>query len=163
MGQQIKGRYASPDASDQRFSHRLDPLVPAFEDNQPIAFMDGDCVLCTFGARMIARFDKQGEIKICPVQSDLGQAVLTHYGLDVSDPDSWLFLEDGKVWTSMEAIIRVGERIGGIGRLLSVLRILPRPVREWLYRRIARNRYALLGRREMCMMPEPSLSDRLIG
>lgn len=148
---------------ERRFSHRDDPAVPDFDDTVPIAFMDGDCVLCTTGARMIARFDTSAEIKICPVQSDLGQAVLTHYGFDISDPDSWLFLEDGAVWTSIDAIIRVGERIGGIGRILSALRILPRPVRDWLYRRIARNRYAVMGRREQCMLPEPALRDRLIG
>ena len=136
--------------------------VPAFDDSRPIAFMDGECALCTGGARLISRFDRRSEIRICPTQSKLGQAVLRHYGLDPTDPDSWLFLSDGKATTSMDAIIRVGERMGGPGRLAGGLRVLPRSARDWLYRRIARNRYAVLGRTDMCAVPDKALQQRLM-
>ncbi|MEO1493482.1 MAG: DCC1-like thiol-disulfide oxidoreductase family protein [Pseudomonadota bacterium] len=142
--------------------YRDDPQVPAFDDAKPIAFMDGDCVLCTWGARMIARFDRSGEIRICPVQTPLGTAVMGHYGMAPDDPESWLFLEDGIAWKGMEAIIRVAERCGGPGRLISVMRVFPRGVRAWIYRRIARNRFALIGKRDQCMIPVPSLRARLM-
>lgn len=61
----------------------------------------------------------------------------------------------------MEAIIRIGARLGGPGRLLGVMRLLPRPAREWLYRRIARNRH-LFGRTDMRMLPDAELRARLI-
>ncbi len=143
-------------------AYRSDPVVPAFDDSAPIAFMDGDCVLCTTGARLIARFDRSGEIRICPVQTDLGTALLRHFGMDPGDPESWLLLEDGIGWEGLDAMIRVGERVGGWGRVMSVLRVLPRPLRIWLYRRIARNRYALFGRRDQCMLPVAALRSRLM-
>ncbi|WP_338117759.1 DCC1-like thiol-disulfide oxidoreductase family protein [Paracoccus versutus] len=43
-------------------------------------------------------------------------------------------------------MLQAGRRLGGWTRMAGVLRIFPRPVRNWLYRRFARNRYALFGR-----------------
>ena len=145
-----------------RYSYRKDPDVPAFDDSVPLVFMDGTCVLCTAGARAIARFDRKGEFRICPVQSPLGQAVLKHYGLEPDDPESWLYVVDGKAYASLDAIIRVASRLGGVGRFLQALRVLPRPAQDWLYRRIARNRYRLFGRTDMCTVPDPALRARLM-
>lgn len=149
------------------YSYREDTAVPAFDDSGPITFMDGECVLCTFGAKLIARFDKADAFKICRVQTPLGQAVLAHYGLSMDDPESWLLLVDGKAYTSMDAMIRAGRLVGGIGWLLQPLRLLPRAVQDWLYARIARNRYALfgraeLGRNDMCSVPDPRLRAKLM-
>lgn len=89
-------------------------------------------------------------------------AVLTHYGIAPGDPETWLYLEDGAAYTSIDAMIRVGSRIGGWGKALRVLRVLPRPVQDWFYRRIARNRYRLFGRTDMCAVPDPDLRARLM-
>ena len=146
----------------QAYSYLSDPDVPAFDDSGPVAFMDGQCALCTFGARTIARLDRKKEFKICPIQSFVGRAVLEHYGLDPSDPDSWLYLHEGRAETSLDAIMEVGRRLGGIGHVMSAFRVLPRPARDWLYRRMARNRYRLFGRAEMCALPDPELRRRLM-
>lgn len=145
-----------------RHSYRDDPSVPAFDDGGPIAVMDGACVLCTRGARMIARFDRSRAFRICPTQSEIGAALARHYGLEPDDPETWLFLEDGRAWSGMEAILRIGAAVGGPGRLLGAMRIVPRAGREWLYRRIAHNRY-VFGRTDMCSVPDPELRARLMG
>jgi predicted DCC family thiol-disulfide oxidoreductase YuxK len=138
--------------------------MPAARDlpPYPIAVMDGTCALCCFGARMIDRLDQSGEIRICTVQSDLGARLLAEYGLRPDDPESWLFLDGGQAYEGFDAMVKVGRRTGGWGRLLGVLRILPPPLRRWLYARIARNRYAVFGRADMCAIPSPSLRARLI-
>lgn len=142
-------------------SYRDDPAVPEFPDAGPIAVMDGACVLCASGARLILHFDRADAFRICPTQSALGTALSRHYGLEPSDPETWLFLENGRAWSGMEAIIRIGAAVGGPGRLLTLMRVIPRPGREWLYRRIARNRY-LLGKTDICATPDPRLRARLL-
>ncbi len=131
--------------------------------NAPIAVMDGTCALCSFGARMIHRLDRSGDIRICPIQTEMGQQLLRENGLDDLDPDTWLFIEDGTAWRDFDAMIRVGERCGGLGRVLSVLRLIPARPRGWLYARLARNRYAFFGRGDLCALPDPALQARLIG
>ena len=132
-------------------------------EDGPVAVMDATCALCSFGARAIHRLDRSGEIRICPIQTERGRALLTANNLDPDDPATWLFVEDGRVWTDFDAMIRIGERSGGIGRLLSILRLLPPRLRRWIYLRIARNRYRLFGRADLCAIPDPGLRRRLIG
>ena len=124
--------------------------------------MDGNCALCSFGARAIDWLDRSGDIRICPIQTATGQATLRAHGLDPSDPDTWLFIDETGVHHGLDGMIRVGERSGRWGYALSVLRILPGPLRRWLYARIARNRYALFGQRDMCAIPSASLQARLV-
>ncbi|MCF6443968.1 thiol-disulfide oxidoreductase DCC family protein [Nereida sp. MMG025] len=131
-------------------------------DPFPIAYMDGQCSLCSFGARAIDWLDRSGQIRICPVQSERGRAALAAHGLDPEDPESWLFIADGQAWDGFDAVAQVGRRCGGLGHVVRVVMILPAPLRQWLYRRVARNRYRLFGRREMCQIPSASLQARLI-
>lgn len=129
----------------------------------PVAVMDGACALCSWGARMIHRMDRSGDIRIATIQGETGAGLMRANGLDALDPDSWLFIEDGRVWRDFDAVIRVGERSGGWGRICSALRLIPRPVRDWLYARVARNRYAMFGRGDMCALPDPAFRARLLS
>ena len=148
--------------SKEPYSYRADPTVPAFDDSCPVTVVDGECVLCSVGARLIARFDKAREFRICRAQTKLGQSLLLHYGLSPDDPESWLYIVDGRAYTSLDGMIRAGKRVGGAGRLLQPLRLVPRPLQDWLYRRLARNRYWLFGRTDMCSIPDPALRARLM-
>jgi len=144
------------------YSYRADPSVPAFDDRHPIAFMDASCALCCFGARLIARIDRSGEVRICPVQTSLGSRLLRHYGLDQDDPDSWLLLDAGVARGGFDAIAHLGKRCGGWGHGLRLLMWLPRPLRDGLYRRIARSRYRWFGRADLCGLPDAGLRARLM-
>lgn len=144
------------------YSYRDDPAVPTFDDSAPVAVMDAECAVCSWGARMIHRLDRQGSTRICPIQTPLGAALLRHCGLDPNDPASWLFLDEGRAHKDFEAVLHAGRRFGGLGRLTQALRLIPRPLRDWLYRRLARNRYAVFGRSDMCALPDPGFQSRLL-
>ena len=144
------------------YSYRDDPSVPPFDDSAPVAVMDANCAICSWGARMIHRLDRAGTTRICPIQSPLGMALLGHYGLDPTDPASWLFLDAGTAHKDFEAVLYAGRRFGGLGHLTLALRLIPRPLRDWLYRRLARNRYALFGRADLCVLPDPALLRRIL-
>ena len=129
----------------------------------PVAVMDGTCALCAFGAKMVHRLDRAGTIRIAPIQGRTGSALMVKHGLDPLDPDSWLFIEeDGTVWRDLDALIRLGQRTGGIGWLLLWLKLFPRSARDWMYSRVASNRYAMFGRAEMCDIPNKALKARLL-
>ncbi len=144
------------------FSYRDDPAVPAFDDAGVLAVMDAECGLCARGVRWIAHHDGRAEFGIMPLQSTLGAELIRHYGMDPEDPLSWLYLEEGRGYTSLDAVIRVGWRLGGIWRGLVMLRVLPRPVQDRLYGLVARNRYRLTRRASFCEMPDAEIRRRLI-
>ncbi|MEM7075191.1 MAG: DUF393 domain-containing protein [Pseudomonadota bacterium] len=135
--------------------------MPDFDDSKPIAFMDGDCMLCCFGARAISKLDRSGNIRICPVQSPLGRSVLRHYDIDPSDPESWLYLEHGKAYSGFDAMIRIALYVGVARRLVLAVARLPTSWRVWIYQRIARNRH-WSGRANICRIPSSELRARLI-
>lgn len=90
-------------------------------------------------------------------------AALKHYGLQPADPESWIYLVDGNAYPSLDAMIRAGRRVGNWACWGAVLGILPRPVQDWLYRRLARNRYRLFGRTDMCAVSDAGLKQRLLS
>jgi predicted DCC family thiol-disulfide oxidoreductase YuxK len=125
--------------------------------------MDATCALCSFGARMLHRIDRTGDIRICPIQTEMGQGLLRDNGLDPDDPATWLFIDGDQVWTDFDAMIRIGERSGGFGYILSLMRVVPGPLRTRMYLWIARNRHRMFGRGDICAIPDAALRARLIG
>lgn len=144
------------------FSFRQVPQVPQFPDDAPLAVMDAECAVCSWGARMIHRLDRSGAAPICPIQTPLRASLLRHYGLQPTDSSSWLFIDEGAAHQDFEAVVHAARRFGGCGRLATVLLILPRRARDWLYQCLARNRYAIFGRADMCTIPDHAFQRRLL-
>ncbi|WP_425070950.1 thiol-disulfide oxidoreductase DCC family protein [Sagittula sp. S175] len=147
--------------SRSAFSWRLDPSVPTFDDSLWLVVMDGDCALCSATARRIARLDRDDRVRICRAQSRLGRALLAHFGLSPDDPESWVFIREGRAYGSLDAMIRL---LPGLHRAYLPLRALswlPSGLQDWLYARIARNRYHF-GKTDLCAMPDPELRRRLL-
>jgi len=145
-----------------QYSYRHDKKVPEFNDSGPICVMDAHCSLCARGAKWIAHNDRSNEFSIVPLQSDLGKALMTHYVMDPTDPTSWLYLADGRGYASLDALIRVGQRLGRVWRLLAILRIIPKGLRDILYRTVARNRYRWFGTTDLCSLPDCEVQKRLM-
>ncbi len=61
------------------------------------------------------------------------------------------------------AIIHLGFLLGGWWKFLSALaRVVPRPLRDVIYRLIARNRYRWFGKKESCRIPSEAERSRFL-
>ena len=87
---------------------------------------------------------------------------MREHGIDPSDPASFLLVRDSVAQTDSSAVISVLTGLGGPWRAAGVLRLVPKAVRDPLYRFIARHRYRLLGRRASCFLPEPGDQGRFL-
>ena len=137
------------------------------DDCHAVLVFDGVCVLCSGWVRFLLRHDHAGRYAFASMQGDRGRALLRAHGLDPDDPLSLLLLEydraDGaRVSVDSDAVRRVLAGMGGLWRLAHLIAILPRPLRDSLYRMLARNRYRLFGRHEACMVPEPAQAHRFL-
>jgi predicted DCC family thiol-disulfide oxidoreductase YuxK len=131
-------------------------------DGRDLIVFDGECVLCSGFFRFITRVDRTQRFHFAHAQSPFGQALYTALGLPNDDFETNLIIVDGVVHTHLDSFAAAMRAIGWPWRALGVIRLLPRPLKTFLYARIARNRYALFGRYDTCMMPDPSLSARFI-
>jgi salicylate hydroxylase len=61
-----------------------------------------------------------------------------------------------------DAVLAIAAGLPFPWRLLAVGRVVPRPVRDALYRLVARNRYRWFGRRITCPVPSPRVRDRFL-
>ncbi|CAN7458996.1 thiol-disulfide oxidoreductase DCC family protein [Pseudoxanthomonas sp. LjRoot143] len=118
----------------------------------PVIVFDGICVLCNGWVRFLLKHDREGRYRFAAMQSDAGRALLAGHGLDPDDPASFLLVEGAQAWTDSDAIRRVLTGLGGVWRLAAVIAVVPRVVRDPLYRWVARNRYRWFGTTE-CRVP----------
>ena len=125
--------------------------------------MDAECALCSWGARTIAANDRDDLFRIAPMQSATGRSLLIEHGLDPEDPDSWLLLKDGEAMVGARAVIAAGRRLAFPWRALAWLgACVPGPLREPVYRFVARNRIRWFGKGDLCALPDPELKRRLL-
>lgn len=142
-------------------SWRDDPQVPEFDDGKALLIFDGVCVLCSSSSAFVMRRDKAGRINMASAQSPLGAALYRHVGLD-SD-HSYLLLRDGRAFTKTAATFALLGALGGGWRLLNVGRVVPERFRDWLYDRIAANRYRWFGKADYCALLTPEQRARLLS
>lgn len=128
----------------------------------PVLVFDGVCVLCSRWVRFVLRHDRRQRVRFAAMQSERGRALLAGHGLDPDDPSSLLLLQEGRAFQDTEAILRLLSELGRGWRLAGLLRVVPRALRDALYRTVARNRYRWFGRTASCLLPPASARDRFL-
>jgi predicted DCC family thiol-disulfide oxidoreductase YuxK len=145
------------------YSYKGDPAVPAFPDDRPVIVFDSHCVLCSRWARFVLKHDRRRHFRVLPAQTPLGRALYVHLGLDPEDYETNILIADGVAWFKSEASIRMAEGLGLPLSLARIFRLLPLPWRDWLYDVVARNRFRLFGRRDVCFAPAEHDRDRFLA
>jgi predicted DCC family thiol-disulfide oxidoreductase YuxK len=129
---------------------------------QPLIVFDGIWHLCTGFVHFVIGWDREALFQFLPAQSPRGDALYARLGLKSGDWDSNLLVLDGRVYTELDAFIEIARRFGGIWRLTPILYAIPQALRDWLYNRLARNRYRWFGKRDVCYLPTPELAARFL-
>jgi predicted DCC family thiol-disulfide oxidoreductase YuxK len=128
----------------------------------PLVLFDGVCNLCSGSVQFLLPRDRTGQLYFAPIQSAIGQQVLERHKLPLEDWDSFVFLDEGRVYLKAEAVLRIVRFLHWPWRTLRILRLLPKSPTDWCYDRVARNRYALFGVRQRCMVPDAKSSARFV-
>lgn len=143
------------------YAYRDDPAVPAFDDSRPVFIFDHVCVLCSGGVSFIMKHDHAAAIAFTPAQGPLGSALARHFGIDWDE--SYIFIRNGRAFTRSDGYFEVARALGGWWRAALVFRFIPRPLRDWAYDMIAKNRYRWFGKTaEACPLLTPEQRARLI-
>jgi predicted DCC family thiol-disulfide oxidoreductase YuxK len=127
-----------------------------------LVVFDGACVLCNGFARFVHRHDRKGTFRFATAQSPIGRAVYEGVGLSPDAMETVLVRRRGHVLQKSDAFFATLAAFGGLWPAVNIARLVPRPIRDWVYDRIARNRYRLFGRLDACPMPPPELRARFV-
>ena len=129
--------------------------------NPPIIFFDGVCGMCNRFVDLILKIDSKGTFTFAPIQGETAKQMLPPLS---EAPQEWsmFYLDEQGVYEESEAFLKVYRRLGGTWRLLSLLRLVPRGIRDFVYRTVARNRYRWFGRIDACRIPSPEEQGRFL-
>jgi predicted DCC family thiol-disulfide oxidoreductase YuxK len=128
-----------------------------------VVIFDGICNLCAHSVQFILRHEAKPEILFASLQSAQGARLLREFNFNPDDAKTFVLISGGKAYVKSTAAIRVARQLRGAWKLLSAVWVIPRPVRNYLYDLVARNRYRWFGQLEACMVPTPDLACRFLS
>ena len=127
----------------------------------PVIYYDGYCALCDRFIGFVLARDRKHRYRYAPLS---GETARGRFGesIDPEEPRTVLLEEPGKTRVRSDAALAILAGLGGGWKLVQALRIIPRPIRDWVYDVIARHRFKWFGRRAECRIPAPDETDRFL-
>lgn len=133
------------------------------QGDKKIILFDGVCNLCNSAIQFVIKHDKKNIYKFAALQSDVAKLLLNERGIDSSQIDSIILIDPNiAYYTKSAAALEIGKSFGGGWRLLGVFRWVPKPIRDWVYDLVAKNRYSWFGKQNECMIPSPELKAKFL-
>ena len=120
--------------------------------NNPIILFDGVCNLCNGAVDFILKRDKHKQFRFVSLQSETGLYIIKKFKI-APETDSVILIQNKKVFIESDAAIKIAQQLTPFWKLLLVFKIIPKKVRDKLYRWVAKNRYNWFGKKQSCRIP----------
>lgn len=137
-------------------------MTSAADPDRPIILFDGVCNLCTGSVRFVIKRDSRKQFRFASLQSPLAEKLLGPEALAGDRLESMILVTGSRVYRKSTAALLTARRLDGLWPLLSILLVIPRPLRDAIYDWIGRRRYRLFGKREVCWEPPGAFADRFV-
>ncbi|HEX7674255.1 MAG TPA: DCC1-like thiol-disulfide oxidoreductase family protein [Bdellovibrio sp.] len=125
-----------------------------------VVFFDGICHLCNGFVDAVISRDKSHAYLFAPLQGSTAEELLP--AKDRTDLSTVVYYESGKLYYRSAAILKILSGLGGLYKLTAIGWLIPGPLRDLLYKLIAKNRYAWFGQRDFCRLPTPDERSYLL-
>lgn len=142
--------------SSPEFSNKVN--IPT---GKTLVLFDGYCNLCNGAVQFILKRDRKEQFYFASLSWSAGAAIVQRFP-EFEGVDSILVYDKGKVFGESSAALKIAGYLGGLWPLMQVFWIVPRFVRDGIYRFIASNRYKWFGKKESCMIPDRDVSKRFL-
>jgi predicted DCC family thiol-disulfide oxidoreductase YuxK len=126
-----------------------------------IIVFDGVCNFCNRIVQLIIRHDPSSQIHFAAQQSEAGEKLIKDLAIKESS-NSVLFVKDGLVYYQSDAVIEIAKLLKGWPIIFKYGIIVPRFLRNAIYKFIAANRYAIFGKQDQCMVPKEEDRGRFL-
>lgn len=126
---------------------------------KPIVFFDGYCNLCNGAVQFILQRDHRHIFRYASLQGTTASELI---GNSVQNIDTLVLYKNGQTFTRSTAALLIAKELKGLWPLLYGLIIVPRFIRDGIYRYIANHRYRWFGKKETCWRYEESYEDQFL-
>ena len=137
------------------------------ETPNPIVLYDGVCGLCNRLNQFLLKRDHHDRFRFASLQSSLAGSLTLRHGANSKDLDTVYVVVDHNRPTEhllarSDAIIHVLTQLGGGWKLMGIAKLIPKSLRDGVYKIVARNRYRVFGKHDSCMLPDPKNKDKFL-
>lgn len=122
---------------------------------------DGDCVFCQRSVRFIHRHDRRDEFRFASRQGRAGERLLREHRIGLA-PNSMVLVDEEGVWLRSDAVLRIAARLPRPWTWARALLLVPRGVRDLLYRFVALLRHKVSGYLPACELPDAALRAKIL-
>ncbi len=122
---------------------------------------DGVCNFCNDWVNFIIEQDSKNHFKFTPLQSEIAEKLLEKHNIN-KETDSVILIEDGKAYTHSTAALRIARNLDGIWSVFYILLLVPKFIRDFFYKILAKYRYKLFGKKDECMIPTPEIRRKFL-
>jgi predicted DCC family thiol-disulfide oxidoreductase YuxK len=137
--------------------------IQELPQDKKIILFDGVCNLCDSSVQYVIKHDKKDLFRFVSLQSELGQKILKHIGINPMHIDSIVLYEPGiSYYYKSTAALQISKALSGVFTLARVFTLLPAGIRDTIYDYIAKNRYNWYGKKEACMIPTSELKAKFL-
>lgn len=140
----------------------MDPLEPMGLSHHGVIVFDGVCNFCNFSVNFIIARDHNDTFRFTPMQSTIGSQLLAMYNIPSENIDTFLLIIHGKALIKSDAVVSIAKELRPPWNYLVAIKFIPKPIRDFFYSFIARNRYRWFGKKEHCMTPTVELKRKFI-
>ncbi len=130
---------------------------------KPVILFDGICNLCNWSVQYVIRHDPGSKFQFATFQGKTGSELAAAHSLPAVEPNSFVLIQEGRVYNRSTAALKVVKQLKGPVKLLYGFIIVPKFIRDAVYRLFARNRYKWFGKKDSCMVPGISIANRFLN
>lgn len=127
-----------------------------------IILFDGNCNFCDLSVQFILKRDKKEAFHFAALRSETGRKLRDQLAIS-DDKDSLIFVHDDHYYDASSAALRICKDLRGLWKLFYFFLIIPKPLRDFAYHLIAKNRYLLFGYKTKCNLPPAHIRKRFLN
>ena len=129
---------------------------------QKILFFDGHCNLCNWAVNLLIRLDRRKILFYAPLSGATAKELALSVDHNKANQSVVYFRNKERIFKLSDAVIEVCTDIFPLGKVFYIFKLIPRFIRDSLYKWIAKHRYSFFGKKEKCRLPTPEEKERFL-
>jgi predicted DCC family thiol-disulfide oxidoreductase YuxK len=129
---------------------------------QSIVFFDGVCNLCNCFVQFVLKHEANPDFKFCSLQSDFATNFFKEKQFILSGIDSVIVFQNNQFYIESTAAFKIINKLKWPFKAFSVFSILPEFISNLIYKIIAKNRYKMFGKSNVCWVMTEQTKNRFL-
>jgi predicted DCC family thiol-disulfide oxidoreductase YuxK len=131
------------------------------DHKSPVLFYDGSCGFCQQSVQFILQHERTEEIYFAALDSELANQIKKQHP-KLQSIDSIVFLKGKDLLVESDAVFALTSYLKAPYHFAKYARFVPKTLRDYVYRFVAKHRHRLISHSDSCLLPSPQQRKRFL-